>query len=201
MAARARSSGVESGRGFRGGPGPRIRTLGTRIRGRRQRFAEGNGGEHQGLCEEAAAHSRLLADGADAERGEAFGAAELAVLKEEDCGGFGAGLVFEGRRLLQDQRAQLVDGPDEFISEQRGGANLLPLLVQRGRAFEIHRLAGGITPRGNFVEQRLPARAEERENSLGFVRILFRGAGLWVTLLARLHALVHLAVHAAGMLG
>ena len=206
MAARARSSGVSGWKAERFWElGARIRTLRhPDCRARRRRLlwiVEGNGGEHEGLREEAAAHGRLLADGADAERGEAFGAAELAVLEEENSGGFGAGLIFEGRGLLQDQRAQLVDGANEFVGEQCRGANLLPLLVQRGRAFEIHRLTGGITSRGNFVEQRLPARAEEREDSLRFVRILLGCAGLRVALLARLHALVHLAVDAAGVLG
>ena len=45
------------------------------------------------MGEEAAAYGGLLANGADAEGGEAFGAAELDVLEEEEGGGFGVDVV------------------------------------------------------------------------------------------------------------
>jgi hypothetical protein len=92
-------------------------------------FVERDGGEHERLGEEAAADGGLLADGADAERGEAFRAGELAMLEEKDGSGFGAGaggfrgspgLRIEtwGTRsgdvarcgFLQDEGAELVDG-------------------------------------------------------------------------------------------
>ncbi len=102
-----------------------------------------DGREHQRLREEAAADCGLLADSANAEGGEAFGAAELAVLEEEDGGGFGANFVLNGCSFLEDEGAQLVDGADEFVGEQGGGADFFPLLMQRGCAFEVHCLAGG----------------------------------------------------------
>ncbi len=49
-------------------------------------FVERDGGEHEGLGEEAAAYGGLFADGSDAEGGEAGGAGEGAVFEEEDGG-------------------------------------------------------------------------------------------------------------------
>ena len=201
--------GVEDGAGavfgglwsFSGNPCPRIGTWGTRIGGVVQR----DGGEHEGLGEEAAADGGLLADGADAEGGEGFGAGDLAVREEEDGGGFGMGFLgfvgVERGGFLEDEGAELVEGADELVGQQRGGADLLPLLVQGGGELEVHGLAGGLALRGDFVEEGLAAGGEEGEDALGFAGVLLGSAGCGVAFLAGLHALVHLAVDAAGVLG
>jgi hypothetical protein len=122
------------------------------------------------------------------------------MLEEKDGGSFGSHLMFKRRGLLQDQHAQLVDGADELVGEQRCGADFLPLLMQRGRALEVHRLAGSVALGSDFVQQRLPPGEEEIKDPLRLARVLLGCACLRVALFARLHALVHLAVDTAGML-
>ena len=103
--------------------------------------------------------------------------------------------------LLQDDGAEFGDRTDEFIGEQRGGANLLPVLVQRGGGLEVERVAGGFALGGDLVEQRLAAGAEEGEDALGFGGVLGGCAGGRVSFFARHQALADVSVDAAGVFG
>jgi hypothetical protein len=94
-----------------------------------------------------------------------------------------------------------MDGADEFVGEQSGGADLLPVLVQRGGGLKVERVAGGVALGGDLVEQGLATGAEEGEDALGFGDVLGGRTGDGIAFLTGHQALADVAVDAAGVFG
>ena len=140
--------------------------------------------EHQRLREEGAADGGLLADGADAEGGETLGAGELAVLEEEDGGGFGVVTRrlrdLRAVRLLEDDGAEVGDGADEFVGERAAARTFSHCVWSAAARFEVHGLDGGFAVGGDLDEHAIRRGCRRRRTRLRLRRVLLGRAGLRV---------------------
>ena len=101
---------------------------------------------------------------------------------------------------MQDDGAEVGDEGDEGVGEGLGGFDALPLLVDAGGALEVEIDGGGFALGGEGGEHGLAVGVEEGADGGGFGGV-GGGSGGGAGLVAGGEALLHLLVHAAGMLG
>ncbi len=160
---------------------------------------EWDGLQHERLGEEGAAYAGLLADGADAEGGEALGAEDAAAFEEEERGFFEMWLRLFSSGVAGWTMMARRWGMGRTISSARDWTDFTFChWAWRAAAFsKLHAGGGFFAGEADVDDHGFAAGVEEFFYGGGFGGVLLGGAGL----LAGLDALVHLAVDAAGVFG